>query len=55
MDVAAFYATFDERVRAIVAHAYAHAPATRRRFEEAGVTPDDIRSAADLARLPVLR
>jgi len=55
LDVAAFYATFDERVRAIVAHAYAHAPATRRRFEEAGLTPDDIRSAADLARLPVLR
>ncbi|MBI5419376.1 MAG: AMP-binding protein [Deltaproteobacteria bacterium] len=42
-----------ERLREIVAHAYAHAPAVRRKLQEAGLTPGDIRGIEDLARIPV--
>jgi phenylacetate-CoA ligase len=42
-------------VRALVAHAVAHAPAARRLFERAGVDPASVRGPADLARLPVTR
>lgn len=45
---------FDQRLRDLVAHAYAHAPAVRERLDKAGVTPADIQSAADLARIPVM-
>ncbi|NUR08949.1 MAG: phenylacetate--CoA ligase [Nocardioidaceae bacterium] len=41
-----------ERLRATVANVYAHVPHYRRAFDEAGVTPDDIGSLADLGRLP---
>ena len=43
----------DAKLRALVAHAYARVPYWRRRFDEAGVGPDDVRAAADLARLPI--
>jgi len=43
----------DARVAATVAHAYANAPAIRTRFEQSGLTPDDVQSVADLAKLPV--
>jgi phenylacetate-CoA ligase len=46
-------ATLDQRIRELIAHAYAHAPAVRQLMDEAGVAPDDVQSAADLARLPV--
>ena len=35
-----------------VSHAYAHSPFYRRRFDEAGISPEDIRSLEDLRRLP---
>lgn len=38
----------------IVSHAAAHVPYYRRRFKEAGVTPSDLRSLADLQRFPIL-
>lgn len=41
-----------ERLRWSVRHAYDHVAHYRRAFDEAGVGPDDIRSLADLARLP---
>ncbi len=44
----------NQKLRDIVQHAYANAPATRARFEAAGITPDDIQTVADLPRLPVL-
>ncbi|MBW2277725.1 MAG: phenylacetate--CoA ligase family protein [Deltaproteobacteria bacterium] len=44
----------DERLRAIVRHAYRNVPFYRQRFDEAGVDPKDIRGAADLDRLPLL-
>jgi len=43
----------DARIAATVAHAYANAPAIRTRFEQSGLTPDDVQSVADLAKLPV--
>lgn len=43
----------DERIRALVAHAYAHAPAIRGIMDAAGVTPEDVQSTTDLAKIPV--
>ncbi len=39
----------------LIAHLIAHAPAFARRMEAAGLTPEDIHTPDDLARLPVLR
>ena len=44
----------DARIRQLVRHAYAHAPAIRQQLDAAGTSPDDIKSADDLARIPVL-
>jgi phenylacetate-CoA ligase len=44
----------DERLRAVVAHAYANVPFYRELFQRHGVQPRHIRSVADLARLPVI-
>jgi phenylacetate-CoA ligase len=41
-----------ERLRATLAHAYANNPAYRRKFDAAGVAPDDLASLSDLARFP---
>ncbi len=39
---------------ALLRHAYANVPFYRRRFDDAGLRPDDIRGPEDLVRLPVL-
>ncbi|MEV0172046.1 phenylacetate--CoA ligase PaaK [Streptomyces sp. NPDC050803] len=41
-----------DRLRATLRHAYDHVELYRKKFDEAGVTPDDCRSLADLARFP---
>mgnify|MGYP001429685857 CR=1 FL=1 len=41
-----------ERLQRTVRHAYAAVPAYRRKLDEAGVAPDDIRSLADVRLLP---
>ena len=41
-----------ERLQQTVRHAYAHVPLYTRKFDEAGVHPDDIRSLSDVAKLP---
>ncbi len=41
-----------ERLRWSVAHAYANVPHYRAKLDEAGVSPDDIRTLADVRRLP---
>jgi phenylacetate-CoA ligase len=41
-----------ERLRWTLRHAYHNVPFYRRRFDEAGVHPDDCRDLADLARYP---
>jgi phenylacetate-CoA ligase len=42
------------RLRRMVRHAYNHVPFYRQSMDAAGVTPDDIRSLEDIARLPML-
>ena len=42
-----------ERLRHIVQHAYAHAPAVKAVLDSAGVSPADIQTLADLDRIPV--
>lgn len=44
----------DERLVATVKHVYANVEYYRKKMEEKGVTPDDIRSTADLYKLPFL-
>lgn len=41
-----------ERLATQLGHVYANSPFGRRKFEEAGVTPAEIRDVPDLARLP---
>jgi phenylacetate-CoA ligase len=41
-----------ERLKWSLAHAYENSPVYRRKFDEAGVHPDDVKSLADLARFP---
>jgi phenylacetate-CoA ligase len=41
------------RLRTIVSHAYENVPFHRQRMQAAGVTPADIRSLADLGKLPL--
>ncbi|HUU43533.1 MAG TPA: hypothetical protein VMX57_07125, partial [Planctomycetota bacterium] len=43
------------KFKVLLAHAYRSVPFYRRRFAEAGVTPDDIVTHADLVRIPPLR
>ena len=44
-----------EALGRLVRHAYAHVPFYRARFDAAGLTPADVATPADLARLPLLR
>lgn len=46
---------FDARIKELVAHAYAHAPAIKQLLDDAGIKPEDIQGAADLQKIPVLR
>ena len=43
----------DRRIRRLVEHAYDNVPYYRRLFDQAGVQPRHIRTAADLKRIPV--
>ncbi len=43
-----------ERVRTVMHYAYEHAPFYRRKWDEAGVHPDHIRSLEDFERVPVV-
>jgi phenylacetate-CoA ligase len=43
----------DAQVRDQVRHAFEHVPFYRERWRAAGVSPDDVRGVADLARLPI--
>jgi phenylacetate-CoA ligase len=44
----------NERLRIVIKHAYDTVPFYRRRFGEIGLTPADVRSPADLSRIPLL-
>ncbi|WP_438394455.1 phenylacetate--CoA ligase PaaK [Caballeronia sp. DA-9] len=41
-----------ERLKWSIAHAYENSPVYRRKFDDAGVHPDDVKSLADIARFP---
>ncbi len=43
----------NERLRYLLDYAYTQIPGYRRKFQEAGLTPADIRSQEDLQRLPI--
>ena len=43
------------KLRRILHHAASHVPHYRAIFRDLGMTPEDIRSESDLARLPLLR
>ena len=45
--------SFDEKLRGIIQHAYDNAQAVKAIFEQAGLTPGDIQSLADLDKIPV--
>jgi phenylacetate-CoA ligase len=44
-----------EMLRETVLHAYEHAPATRKKMDEAGVRPGEVKDLADLRRIPLTR
>ncbi len=44
----------DRKLKRVIENAYERAPAVRARFEQAGLTPDDIQGVADLPKLPIL-
>lgn len=43
----------DQQLAALIKHAYAHAPAVRKIFDDAGVVPRAIQRIADLERVPI--
>lgn len=43
----------EKRLRAIIKHAYDNVPFYRRKFENAGIRPQDIQTIADLPRVPM--
>jgi len=45
----------EQKLRHLVAHAYDTVPFYRRRMDRAGVRPEEIRTANDLQRLPIVR
>ena len=45
----------DRRLKELVAHAYEKAPATRERFDKAGIAPSAVSGIKDLGSLPILR
>ena len=49
-EIAAFQ---NERLQEQMAYVYAHSPYYRRVFDESHVSPEDIKTVADLQRLPV--
>lgn len=52
-DPSALAALRDAKLRRLVKHAYHTTAYYRRRFDEAGVAPEDIRTIGDLARVPL--
>jgi len=44
----------EQRLRHLISHTYYHVPFYREIFDERGLRPEDIRSIADLAKLPII-
>ncbi len=45
----------DEQLKWLVAYAYEKAPATKERFDKAGIVPSKVSGIKDLENLPLLR
>ncbi len=45
--------SIDKRLQELVEHAFRHSREVRERFEEAGLSPADVQTVADLARVPI--
>lgn len=45
----------EKRLRNIVRYAYTHVPFYHNKFKEAGISPSDIRTVEDLAKVPITR
>jgi len=45
----------NQKLQQTLTHLYTHAPGFKKRLDDAGLTPADLQSVADLSRLPVLR
>jgi phenylacetate-CoA ligase len=45
----------DKKLSEKIAYAYKHAPAVKKLFDKAGITPDQVRKVKDLEKLPVTR
>ena len=45
--------SLNKRLKEIINHGYENAPALRKLMDEAGVTPTDIQSVADLPKIPI--
>jgi phenylacetate-CoA ligase len=45
----------NRKLRETVLHAYQHAPAAKKIFDKAGISPDQVRTVKDLEKLPVTR
>lgn len=46
--------TVDEKLRQVIDCAYEHVPELRRRFDDAGLSAEDVQTVADLQRVPIL-
>ncbi len=55
MSAAAREKYLNRRLSETVDHAYRHAPAVKKMFDQAGVSPDQIRAVKDLEKLPITR
>lgn len=42
----------DQAIKELIAHTYGHSPFYRAKWDQAGVSPEEIRTVADLAKLP---
>lgn len=43
-----------DRLRAIIKHAYENVPLYHRKFDEAGIKPEDVKSVDDLSKVPMI-
>lgn len=55
LDTAALEQLQSSRLQALIGYSYTHVPYVRQQLRDAGIAPSDIRTASDLARLPLVR
>jgi len=53
LDASSLQKMQQKKLRAIIKHAYENVPFYHRKFDKAGIKPDDVKSVADLAKVPM--